>query len=228
MAIGRFPVRTTAELNSVITKTLAYANASFGAQSVLVSDRNSGGINYGNQLAPIGNYLGSGWTNHSVRLQNYPVGASAQARADLVTAVNNGAALVAFLGHGAPSSWTFEGLLTSAQIYAGAFNNPTKPTLVWSIGCYGSYFVDPNYSTIAHGLLLQGNGGAAAVLGASGLTEVSSDVAWINAMGNKIGTERIGDAHRLAQRTLKQAGSEFRDVYLGANLLGDPALRIHP
>jgi len=228
LAIGRLPVRTSAELSAVITKTLAYANTSFGGQAALLSDRNSGGINYGDQLALIGNYLGNGWTMTTLRLQNYASGASAQARGDLVTAVNSGQSLVTYLGHSAPGSWTFEGLLTASQVYAGAFSNATKPTLVWNIGCYGSYFVDPNYNTIAHGLLLQNNGGAAAVLGASGLTNVSSDVAWINTLGPRLGSERIGDAQRLAQRFLYKAGSEFRDIAVGGTLLGDPALRLHP
>ncbi len=227
LAIGRFPVRSSAELDAAITKTLAYANTSFAGNSVLLSDRNSGGINYGDQLAPMGSYLGNGWTMNSLRLQNYASGASAQARTDLVNAVNNGQALVAFLGHSSPGNWTFEGLLTASQIYAGAFSNSTKPTLVWSIGCYGGYFVDPSYNTIAHGLLLQNGGGAAAVLGASGLTNVSSDVAWINTLGVRLASERIGDAQRQAQRILAQAGSEFRDVAVGGTLLGDPALRLH-
>lgn len=227
LAIGRFPVRSNAELAALIGKTLAYANTSFAGQSVLLSDRNSGGINYGDQLAPIGNYLGSGWSMNSLRLQNYPSGAAAQARADLVNAVNGGQALVAFLGHSAPGSWTFEGLLTAAQVYAGAFSNSTKPTLVWSVGCYGSYFVDPSYNTIAHGLLLQNGGGAAAMLGASGLTEVASDVAWINTLGTRLASERIGEAQRQAQRILAKAGPEFRDIAVGGTLLGDPALRLH-
>ncbi|MGD9583529.1 MAG: C25 family cysteine peptidase [Lysobacterales bacterium] len=227
LSIGRFPVRTRAELDALVAKTLNYASASFGGQSVLLSDRNSGGINYGDQLAPLGNYLGNGWTMNALRLQNYPSGAAAQARADLVGAVNDGQALVAYLGHSAPSTWTFEGLLTSSQIYAGAFSNASQPSLVWSIGCYGGYFVDPSYNTIAHGLLLQNNGGAAAMLGATGLTEVSSDVAWINTLGTRLTSERIGDAQRQAQRILAKAGPEFRDVAVGGTLLGDPALRLH-
>lgn len=227
LAIGRFPVRTGAELDALITKTLAYANAGFSGRSVLLSDRNSGGINYGNQLAPITAYLGTGWSADSLSLQNYPSGAAATARADLVNAVNNGRALVTYLGHSAPGIWTYEGLLTASQVYAGAFSNAGLPTMVWSVGCYGSYFVDPNYNTIAHGLLLQNNGGAAAMLGASGLTEVASDVAWINTLGPRLANLPIGEAQRQAQRILHAAGPEFRDISVGGILLGDPALRLH-
>jgi uncharacterized repeat protein (TIGR01451 family) len=228
MALGRFPVRSVTELNSLIAKTLSYAQASHGGKAVLLSDRDQGGISYRAQLAPLANHLGAQWNVNTLSLQDYPSGGSAQARADLVTAVNSGQSLLAYLGHGSPGNWTFEGLLNSSQVYAGAFNNAGTPTLVWNIGCYGTYFVDPLYNTIAHGLLLQNNGGAAAVLGASGLTLVSSDVAWINTFGVHIASERIGDAVRMAQRTLQQAGPiEFRDLAVGGTLLGDPALRLN-
>ncbi len=69
---------------------------------------------------------------------------------------------------------------------------------------------------------------SAALLGASDLTEIGSDVLWINAVRNKFMTERIGDAHQLAHRILKQAGPEYPDITLGANFLVDPALRLHP
>ena len=42
---------------------------------------------------------------------------------------------------------------------AVAFNNQTWPTVVWTRGCHGSSFVDPNQNTFAHGLWLQSDGG---------------------------------------------------------------------
>lgn len=87
-------------------------------------------------------------------------------------------------------------------------------------------FVDPRYNKIAHGLMLQNQAGAAAVVGTTGLTEVSSDVAWINTADARLATQRIGDALRDAQRALKQDGGAYGDVTVGSVLLGDPALRV--
>ncbi len=227
LAIGRFPVRTLSELDVLISKTLSYPLADHRGKALLVSDRDQGEMVYSAQLAPIGNYLGNSWNVSGLTLQNYPAGGASQARADLVTAVDSGQSLLAFLGHGSPGNWTFEGLLTAGHVYAGVFSNATKPTLVWNLGCYGAYFVDPYYNTIAHGMLLQGNGGAAAVLGASGLTDVSSDVAWVNTLGPVLGAVRLGDALRISQRLLHQSSPEFRDISTGGTLLGDPALRLN-
>lgn len=227
LAIGRFPVRTLSELEVLITKTLSYPQADHQGKALLLSDRDQGEMVYSAQLAPIGRYLGNTWNVSALSLQNYAAGGSSQARADLVTAVNSGQSLLAFLGHASPGNWTFEGLLTAGHVYGGAFSNATKPTLVWNLGCYGAYFVDPYYNTIAHGMLLQGNGGAAAVLGASGLTDVSSDVAWVNTLGPVLGAVRLGDALRISQRLLYQSGPEFRDISTGGVLLGDPALRLN-
>ena len=52
------------------------------------------------------------------------------------------------------------------------------------------------------------------------------DVVWINTAGARLGTQRIGDALRDAQRALKRDGGDYRDVTIGTVLLGDPALRV--
>ena len=228
LSIGRFPVRTLAELDAVITKTLAYAQANHARKSLRLTPRNQGTLSFEGQLSTVSALLGSNWTQSSISLQNYASGAVgvAQARADLVAAVNSGQSLLSFFGHSSPSNWTQESLVTAPLVYAGMFSNGSVPTAVWQLGCWGAYFVDPQYNTIAHALMLQGNGGAAAVFGASALTEISSDVTWMNVLTPLLKTQRLGDAIRLSQRLLHEQGAEYNDVSVGGTLLGDPALRL--
>lgn len=229
LAVGRFPVRSAAELDAVIAKTLSYRQAAHAGKLLRVSDRDQASISFDGQSSTIGAILGSGWTQSVVALRNYPSGSQGiqAARADIANAVNSGQALVSFFGHSSPSNWTRESLLTAPLVYGGLFNNAAMPTVIWQLGCYGAYFVDPNLNTIAHGLMLQSNGGgAAAILGATGLTEVSSDLAWMGALAPRLRSERIGDAWRQAQRDLAANGPNQRDISVGGVLLGDPTMRI--
>ncbi|MGE4072800.1 MAG: C25 family cysteine peptidase [Lysobacterales bacterium] len=229
LAIGRFPVRTVAELNAVIDKTLAFQNSTRVPSYFKSSDRDQGSLNFDAYSDTVGNALGSGWTRGGISLRNYPSGSAgvAMARNDLVAAVNAGQSLVSFFGHSSPNSWSRESLVTAAGVYGGMFANAQSPMVVWQLGCYGSYFVDPVYNTVAHGLMLQANGGgAAAVLGAGALTNTASDIAWMTALSPLLPTDRLGDALRASQQQLKLSGDQFDDVSVGANLLGDPALKL--
>ena len=226
VALGRFPVRTLAEVDNIVQKTLAYAQADHGRKLLLQSDR-SDPLQFKAQIRPIEDGL-PGWASTRLELDDYAVGAAGTlaARNDLIGAVNAGQALLAYMGHSGPNRWTFSGLLSAQQVYAGAFSNATRPTLTWHLGCYGSFFTQPSNNTIAHGLMLQPGGGAAAVLGASGLTQVSSDIVWINTMMLYLPSERVGDALKESQRLMHMLGPEYDDISIGGNLLGDPALRL--
>jgi hypothetical protein len=226
VAIGRWPVRTAAELDNVIQKTLAYAQADHGGKTLLLSDRTQQGVDFGNQLTLVPLTLGAPWTQSELRLEGYPVGATASARADMVAAVNSGQALTVYMGHGAPLAWTQEGLITSQLLTSGLFNNPTRPTITWALGCYGTYFTQPQYNSVSHGLLTRNTSGAAAVFGASTLTDIPDDMAWLNVLGPVLNGQRLGDSLRQAQNRLYDEGYEYRDVWLGVSLMGDPTLRL--
>lgn len=226
LAIGRFPVRTLAELAAAIDKTLAYSSAPHAARALLVADR-ADPTDFAAQLATLGDSL-PGWNLTEVRLDDYPLGSAgtSQARAAVKTAVDAGQSLLAYMGHSGPDRWTFSGLLNAQQIYGGLFANAGRPTVVWNLGCYGSYFTQPQVNSVAHAFMLSGQTGAAAVLGSSGLTAISSDIAWMNLMSLYLYDERIGDALRESQRLLHTLGPQYMDISLGANLLGDPTLRV--
>lgn len=225
LAIGRLPARSVAELQTMLAKTLAYPGAPHANKVLLVSDRPSGNYDYGDELAGLSPDLGQGWIVSELRLRNYASGGAVLAREDLRQAVNAGQALLTYFGHASPASWTLESLLTVNQVNSGLFANQHAPTIMWHLGCYGAYFVHPTYQTIAHGLMLQ-PGGAAAVIGASALTEADHDSEWRQKMGPMLGDEMIGEAMRASAAAVQQRIPAAVDISIGATLLGDPALRI--
>ncbi len=108
--------------------------------------------------------------------------------------------------------------------------NYGQPTLVTQWGCWNTYYVSPDYNTLAHRFLLSGDQGAAAVLGASTLTLSSSE----ELLGQKLMPYllqpgmTVGQAVHAAKRDLAASNPELPDVLLGWTLLGDPALQVVP
>lgn len=229
LAIGRFPVRTAAELANVVAKTLAYPTAGHANQLLWVTDRESNSYNYRNIS---GNFTAgfTNWTKQFVDLNTYPTsGGAASARGDLVSALNGGKALLGYYGHSSPSSWTREGLLTATLVNGGLFNNATRPTALFQLGCWGAYFVDPQYSSLSHAFLLRPSG-AAAVIAATALTEVSSDELFSSvALPALRSGSRIGDVIRDSANVIRlsPAGQGALDVIIGTTVLGDPAMKIN-
>lgn len=221
IAIGRWPVRTNAELNAILGKTLNYQNTH---KALFISDRSLNGVSYASQTAPLANLLGQNWITNQLSLDSYASGQAATARADIVSQLEGGASLLSYYGHSAPASWSREGLITASLVSGGLFNTVNQPFATVQLGCWGTYFVEPTSTTVAHQMLLMPKG-AAAVLGATSLTESNSDISLANHLLPRLSSTDLGDALVQAQQAVANELPQAADVILGGTLLGDPALR---
>jgi hypothetical protein len=225
VAIGRLPVRTTAELGMVIDKTLAYGSKSYGRTAVFATDVNDGIVSFklvGSQFAA---EMPSDWVVGNINLDDQSV---ADARTALVAAMNQGTAMVTFIGHSGPTSWTFSNLFSNAD--AAGLTNVGKPFVVVQWGCWNTYYVDPVNNFLVQKLLFSGEQGAAAVLGASTLTDSGSEEKLGELMTARLVTPgmTLGEAMREAKLELAKTDPTLKDVLLGWSLMGDPALIIQP
>jgi hypothetical protein len=152
----------------------------------------------------------------------------AAARQQLIAAMNDGTALVNFTGHSGPTSWTFSNLFNTAN--AAALTNAGRPFVVVQWGCWNTYYVDPVNNHLVQSFLFSGEQGAAAVLGASTLTDSQSEKLLGEYLAPRLTTpgKPIGLALQEAKDELAQSSPELMDVLLGWTLMGDPALVIEP
>lgn len=224
LAIGRFPVRTEAELEAIVTKTLAYPEAGHAGSAVFAADDRDGSLSFAAISETLISSIGPSWSVERAYIDE--LGASG-ARSALLDALNRGVALVDFFGHSGPSTWTFDGLLSASD--APALTNTGRPSVVTQWGCWNTYFVDPRYNTLGHKLMLSGEQGAAAVLGAASLTLADSDQAigplilkGIVEPGTPVGQAIVDAKQRIG------ANPMLRDVLVGWMLLGDPMLVVEP
>lgn len=220
-AIGRFPVRTTAELDLLVNKTLQYdARASvqtaiFAADAGFETDSD----------AFSATLLNNGWTVGKAYLSQ---GGTGPAKTTLMAALNAGPRLASFVGHSGPTRWTFSGLFDASD--APNLQNVDQPTVITQWGCWNTYYVEPLYNTLGHKFLLSGMNGAAAVTGASTMTNASSERALGVLMMPRVmeqGTS-LGAAMQEAKTELALNHPEMRDVLLGWSILGDPTVVVRP
>lgn len=222
VAVGRFPVRTNAELQAMIDKTLSFDQGS-NRDALWVADRDSGATTFVATLATLSQQL-TGFHSTTLNLADF---ANADvARAELASQVNSGTRVVGYFGHGSPSNWTFSGLLTAAQVSAGLFTNSTDHPLLLQWGCWGGYFVQPQYNGMAHAWLL-GSTGAAATIGSTGLADaVVEEMLAAELLSALDDSVRVGDALLHAQQQLGVNRPHDKTTALGAVLLGDPTLKL--
>ena len=225
LAIGRFPVRTTAELTMMIDKTLAYAGKSYGSTAFFAADQNDGIESYTNFSNDLAGRLPSGWTVQNTYLDDTSVTA---AQAQLIAAMNGGTALVTFSGHSAPAQWSMYNLFNINN--ASALTNAGKPFVVVQYGCWNTYAVNPTNNNLVQAFLFSGDQGAAAVLGSVTLSSTSSEQSLGELLTPLMAEpgETVGQALLSAKQQLNATQPGLVDVQIGWSLMGDPAMTITP
>ena len=122
-AIGRWPVRTLDDLESIVYKTLDWSGSMEGLRNaVWVADlEDPGQQSFQAQANRLMNQLvDAGWTESQIDSVFLDDVASPNAGRDqLFGLLEEGRAFTGFVGHGSPSMWTFDGLLVPNDL-AGA------------------------------------------------------------------------------------------------------------
>jgi Peptidase family C25 len=231
IAVGRLPARNVLELQRLVAKTMLLSNNSVLLPALLVADQPGDETNFGLvsdqfELSANSAYRAARTAPERVFLS---AGADiAAARNQMFANINAGRQWVSYYGHGSPIGWTFAGLLSANDVGAGLFTNSGTPFLATMWGCWGGFFVDPNYQGLSHALLVGTDSGAGAIIAATGLTETVNDESFaallVPAMTRP--GARLGDAFRSAQNQFAIEHPDARDVSMGMLLLGDPALRL--
>ena len=221
VALGRFPARTTAELTTMIAKTLAYANQVSTNSVLLVSDT-ADGIDY----AATNDGLAAEFDGWNVYRSDPDRQGVDPARDELLARLDQGVSVTMYLGHSSSQEWTEVGLFDAAAA-AGLEN--ASPTVVVQFGCWNTYYVAADADTMAHALLLDPTGGAAAVMGSSTLSSSGNDIALAGYLSSVLsdGTLTVGEAVLAAKQALQaHAGGATADTQFGWTILGDPALPV--
>jgi len=228
--IGRLPVRTVSELTNLIQKINDYSNKSYHSTSVFAADEfdSSTGYSFKNDAETLINLLPQNWKDN-IGLENRAFvddDGVDDAKSKITSNINQGVALTSFVGHSGPRDWSFSRMFSAGD--ALSLVNASNPTLVTQWGCWNTYFVSPEEDTMAHAFMLNQNGGAASVLGASTLTKAEHERGLAQLVLTYLTQDQmtLGDAVTQAKRVYAQNNPDAFDVILGWNILGDPGLKL--
>jgi len=248
VAIGRMPVYTTAELQTVLTKSMnwsSWLSGYRGTASFAAHNRDGDAFRASSEqliadLAPSFNRASIG--------RDYLTGDAtidAGLHTTLISAINNGQELVNWTGHSSFGIW---GSMFSVQDVA-ALTNVNKPAAVFEWGCQTAYYLFPNGRDISSSLLVDANAsgptGAAITVGSTGqdLIDQQAVLSGGSAETGPSGVryfygylsqgKTIGEALQLAKDDLllkhpanSYANPDYLDVVNSYEVFGDPSLTL--
>lgn len=238
IAIGRWPVRDTDQLAKVVDKTLAWHSqgSNKDARSALFIAQQDEALNdFSGALERIETalgYEGSAWENiDKVYLSELAEDADIQpnqliqaARERIANSMNTGPALTVYSGHGSPTSWGRENLINTSTV--DQFINTDKPSLIFPLACYTTYYETPNVKSLAESLLTDNSAGAVGLSGPALLSYGSENTRFAKNLVRLMSQEGLdlGTAVLNAKKALKNAGPRKQTVIYNWVTLADPTL----
>ncbi len=226
VAIGRVPAHTVAEADAFVQRVVTYESGdldAFTRHALLVSGTNRGDnfTRYVDTLA--------GQLDERVNAERLDRAALtlADARTQLLGAINDGSFWFHYQGHGASNQLDDDGLLTLADL--PGLTNSNALTIFTGMSCSTSRFEIPGFDSISELMLTGSPGGAIALYGPSGpgYSYHSGNLAEAFQRhlltGDNLAEGRMGDVVMgLWERGANGANTsrEQLSIYL---LLGDPA-----
>lgn len=230
-ALGRWPVRSTQELQTIINKTLTWQqqHPSNNIRSLLIAEQQDlNAINFAEQADMVAETLQLDFNlTKKVYLDEYlsffPNDPITQAKNDLINHVNAGLDLVIYDGHGSPTTWAYQNLFNTQDVTQ--FNNIQQPFLLSPLSCYTTYYENPTTNTLAHQMLFSGENAAVAIQGAMVLSQYSSNQNMTTAVLKDMIEQQstLGEAIMRAKIDLFDAND---DNIINWSLLGDPSIQL--
>jgi uncharacterized repeat protein (TIGR01451 family) len=153
-------------------------------------------------------------------------GDAGRVRAEMFAAVNAGATLLAFRGHGSIGNWATPTLLANGDV--SQFTNVGKPVVIITGDCLDGFFTYPSIQGLGETLLRAPGVGSAAHWSSSGLglpTEHSILTEDLFRGIFQLGLTALGDATTYA-KIAYMAGGGSRALAYTFVLLGDPAMQL--
>jgi uncharacterized repeat protein (TIGR01451 family)/fimbrial isopeptide formation D2 family protein len=221
-ALGRLPARSSAELETMINKIVAYEAATgvWTRAGLLIADNTDAVGAFDTESERIGQTLSNRYAFSRAYLG---VTNLSTIRNQTLTSWKAGLAYVNYIGHGALDRLAQEGILTTADLTN--LNNGVRAPLLVSMTCVVGRYSVPGYPCLGEELLRQSGGGAIAVLSPIGLSSPTLSGPLNQAMARALAGPNapLGDLWKQAATEFYNSGGDGLGLTL-FNLLGDPGL----
>ncbi len=218
MAVGRWPVRTLAEVENLVARTLAYESGTAVDRALFAADDTEP------QFAEIATRLAK---HADIPDTQFEVLKGPEA-AEVAREINAGAWLTTYVGHGSVSQWGKNDVFTLESV--SELNGDTPP-IVLQLTCLTGLFSQPDEASLSEVMLTHPQG-PVLLVAATSLTLSSQQepfAASLMASLRDPQIKRIGDAFQTAKLSLDINSNGLREISDTFSLLGDPsALIVRP
>jgi uncharacterized repeat protein (TIGR01451 family) len=219
---GRLPVRTPEEAALVVSKIVNYeSGASAGSwnnQAVVIADQNVD-TDFTSEANAAAAVLPPALQVTKILADGQDPGVAQQ---QILAALNSGALLVNYTGHGSEEQWSFSDLFDDST--AAALANGNRLPMFLLMDCLNGFFHDVYATSLSTSLMLAPNGGAVAVWASSGFTDAppqaTMDQAFLSAWAANPRLP-IGSAILAAKSGITDA--DVRRTWI---LFGDPEMQL--
>jgi len=220
---GRLPVRTVGDLDLLISKILGYEQGqsagTWNSQVLLIADQNVD-ANFSSAVTSAAGALPRYLQSSQILTDGMD---PSVAQSQIVDALNKGALIVDYNGHGAEQQWSFSDIFDDTS--AAALNNGGRLPVYLLIDCLNGLFQDVYAESLAKSLILAPNGGAVAVWASSGFTQQPPQAS----MQLALLQEFSAHPHEMLGLMILRAKSTTTDDDVRRTwiLFGDPAMNLH-
>ena len=225
--IGRLPVNTPTEAETVVAKILSYEESplpgDWNARHVFVADE--GGRFAASADAVYNSYVHPPAYGERIYLDDM---SPDEARRATLAAWGRGALLMSFLGHASWHQWSEENLFNINEL--STLHNDRRWPVVLSMTCFTGFFHHPEYPTLDESLLRLAGGGAVATWSPSGLgVDTGHDYLFDGFYRAvfKDGQTQLGQATLAGRLSLYANAPAYADLVDTYHLFGDPAMSLN-
>ncbi len=230
LALGRIPVNNLDEANAVVDKLTTYdENKRFEywqRQAVFIADHDPAAGDFAAESDKIiAEYLPADLIPHRIyRTITHPE--AEDVRQAIADAINRGAWMLQYAGHGSPTTW-MKGLGWTVDDIDNLHNAGQYP-FISTYNCLDGYFAYPGVPSIAESMLRKGNAGSIAAISPTGLGTTDVQALFREALMDVQFNDNVrvlGDALLIAkQRFYQQMGDHY--LIETMTLFGDPTLQL--
>ncbi len=215
LAVGRWPVDSIAEVESLVERTQAYEARTAAPTALFVTDASEG------QFAPMAERLWQGASIPETAVIHLN-GATAE---EVTAAWNDGTWLTTYIGHGSLALWGKDNLFNLDAVDA---LQSDQPPIVVQLTCLTGLFAQPGLESLAE-VMLQHPHGPVLTVAATSLTLSDHQEPFAAALLQNLNDpaiERMGDAFQQAKLSLDINNDGLREISDTFALLGDPSALI--
>jgi len=230
-AIGRWPVSSEEELESIIEKRISYTNSipvdSWKNETLFIAGYEQQFKQQSENL--IKRQIPKEFSANRIYIDQTPERTPFWGGSDtLIQLFNNGLTLVNFFGHGGGAVWADNSLFTTSHI--PLLKNLDRLPFVTSMTCFTGDFA--NMTGLGEDMVLAENGGSIGLWGASTVGWIKNDYLLVKPFYDAIFTEGITVGQAIQYAKLKYLTElEYFDYLRPSmvycyNLIGDPTVQI--